>query len=762
MRRQLGLRFVVIFAGAAAVVALAAAPALSDPAARVRPRPADVVGVGSGTSEYLLDQLAASYDAAHKSGPHIYSYDAPASASMPAGPRITPKSGCRPIARPDGSSAGIAALENNVRDGGHFCLDFVRAVTGPAPGVPADVSFVPLALDDVTYASITRGSHAPKDLSTVWLHAIYTCKLTRWTQVGGTSSAVIRPLLPQPGSGTAAAFLAAINVPVPGACVDRPATLAENEGVSSIFTGKNAPDEIIPFSAGRWLAQAYRSPACAARGCPAGPTGVFIRCKKPARGQNAFGCDVNGRLKLNHINGRAPVTGTGARAVLGASFPSAFVRTLYDVVRGTGTIPSYLKPFFGPKGAFCGSRYRSVITSYGFAPALGCGMPPWIIRTVAGAGPHGYNGDGIPASRAELTLPTGAAMDGAGNLVIADLGNSRIRVVAASTGTFYGQAMTAGDIYTIAGNGDGVYNGDGIPATTAGLRPAAVAVDHAGNLVVTDDNDRIRVVAAKSGTFYGQAMTAGDIYTVAGDGHSGYNGDGIRATSATLFPQAVAVDGAGNLVIADLGSNRVRVVAASTGTFYGQAMTAGDIYTIAGNGDGAFNGNGIPATSAGVNPEGVAMDSAGNLVIADGNALVRVVAARTGSFYGQAMTAGDIYTVAGDGTRGYAGDGGPALSAALADPHDVAMDHDGNLVISDTFNNRVRVAAVRSGTFYGIAMTKGDIYTVGGDGPSGWNGDGIPATTAQFSSPLGVAVSRAGDLLICDAISNRVRVISSP
>jgi len=90
------------------------------------------------------------------------------------------------------------------------------------------------------------------------------------------------------------------------------------------------------------------------------------------------------------------------------------------------------------------------------------------------------------------------------------------------------------------------------------------------------------------------------------------------------------------------------------------------------------------------------------------------------------------------------------------------VDHAGNLVITDTPNNRVRVVAARSGTFYGIAMTKGDIYTVGGDGPSGWNGDGIPATTAQFSSPLGVAVTRAGDLLICDAISNRVRVISPP
>jgi ribulose-5-phosphate 4-epimerase/fuculose-1-phosphate aldolase len=543
--------------------------------------------------------------------------------------------------------------------------------------------------------------------------------------------------------------------------VDRPATLTENEGVSSIFTGKNAPDEIIPFSAGRWLAQAYRSPACATRGCPAGTTGAFVRCKKPARGQNAFGCDVNGRLKLNHINGRAPVTGTGARAVLGASFPSAFVRTMYDVVRGTGTIPSYLRPFFGPKGAFCGSRYRSVITSYGFVPTLGCGMPPWIIRTVAGSGPHGYNGDRIPAGRAELHLPVGLAMDGTGNLVLTDAGNNRVRVVAASTGTFYGQAMTSGDIYTVAGNGQFGYNGDGIPATSAGLRAGEVAVDHAGNLVVTDDNDRVRVVAVRTGTFYGQDMTAGDIYTVAGNGHSGYNGDGIPATSATLVPDSVTVDGAGNLVITDDGNYRVRVVAASTGTFYGQAMTAGDIYTIAGTGDNIFNGDGIPATSAGISPDGVTMDSAGNLVVTDGSR-VRVVAVRTGTFYGQPMTAGDIYTVVGDGTWGSAGDGGPARSAELSDAHDVAVDHAGNLVITDTPNNRVRVVAARSGTFYGIAMTKGDIYTVGGDGPSGWNGDGIPATTAQFSSPLGVAVTRAGDLLICDAISNRVRVISPP
>ena len=130
------------------------------------------------------------------------------------------------------------------------------------------------------------------------------------------------------------------------------------------------------------------------------------------------------------------------------------------------------------------------------------------------------------------------------------------------------------------------------------------------------------------------------------------------------------MDGAGNLLIADTGNNRVRVVAASTGTFYGQAMTAGDIYTVAGDGTGGFSGDGGPATSAELDyPAGVAVDGAGNLVIADtGNNRVRVVAASTGTFYGQAMTAGDIYTVAGDGTGGFSGDGGPATSAELDQP----------------------------------------------------------------------------------------------
>src|SRR5262249_27757972 len=182
-----------------------------------------------------------------------------------------------------------------------------------------------------------------------------------------------------------------------------------------------------------------------------------------------------------------------------------------------------------------------------------------------------------PAARAELCEPDAAAVDAAGNMVIADTFNSRIRVVAASTGTFYGRAMTAGDIYVVAGDGTAGFAGDGGPATAAELYwPSGVGIDRAGNLLISDSStERVRVVAERTGTFYGRAMTAGDIYTIAGNGREGFSGDGGPATSAELqAPYGVAEDANGNLVFADDGNNRVRVVASSTGTFYGQTMTA--------------------------------------------------------------------------------------------------------------------------------------------------------------------------------------------
>ena len=303
--------------------------------------------------------------------------------------------------------------------------------------------------------------------------------------------------------------------------------------------------------------------------------------------------------------------------------------------------------------------------------------------------------------------------------------------------------MTAGDIYTIAGNGTNGFYGVGRPGSAELNGPESVAVDPAGNLLIADtQNNRVRVVAASTGTFYGRAMTAGNIYTVAGHRGAGFSGDGGPGPSAALHsPSSVAVDPAGNLLIADLGNHRVRAVAGSTGTFYGVSMTAGNIYTIAGTGTAGFSGDGGPATGAGLNdPEGVAVDPAGNLLIADShNRRVRVVAASTGSFYGTSMTAGDIYTIAGNGTWGFSGDGGPATSAEFRLPAGVAVGAAGNLLIADTGNQRIRVVAASTGTFYGTSMTAGNIYTIAGDGEERFYGDGGPGTSAALSHPYGVA-----------------------
>src|SRR5437764_1398235 len=177
----------------------------------------------------------------------------------------------------------------------------------------------------------------------------------------------------------------------------------------------------------------------------------------------------------------------------------------------------------------------------------------------------------------------------------------------------------------VAGLGQVIgYGGDHRVATRARLGLlGGLALDQHQNVLVADtSNSRVRMIAATSGTFYGVAMTAGDIYTVAGTGTAAFAGDGGPATAAELyFPNATTVDGAGNLVLADFYNNRIRVVTAASGTFYGQAMTAGDIYTVAGTGITGFSGDGGPATAANVGfPAAVAADRSGNLVSAPASA----------------------------------------------------------------------------------------------------------------------------------------------
>ena len=332
-----------------------------------------------------------------------------------------------------------------------------------------------------------------------------------------------------------------------------------------------------------------------------------------------------------------------------------------------------------------------------------------MISTVAGSGTFGFGGDGGPATAAQLYTPSGAALDGAGNLYIADTGNNRIRKVDADTGV----------ISTVAGDGTPGFGGDGGPAVSAQLRrPRGVATDGSGNLYIADTSaPRIRKVDS-----------SGVISTVAGDGTPGSGGDGGPAVAAQLgVPFGVALDGAGNLYIADRG-NRIRKVDADTGV----------ISTVAGDGTRGFGGDGGPAVAAQLNwPTGVALDGAGNLYIADfNNQRIRKVDAGTGV----------ISTVAGIGTHGSRGDGGAAVSAELEYPSGVALDGAGNLYIADWANQRIRKVD-----------PAGVISTVAGDGTKGYGGDGGPAVAAQLDHPFGVALDGDGNLYIADSGNHRIR-----
>ena len=285
----------------------------------------------------------------------------------------------------------------------------------------------------------------------------------------------------------------------------------------------------------------------------------------------------------------------------------------------------------------------------------------YMITTVAGSGKAGFCGDGGAATSACLTQPSGVAVDSAGNLYIADNGNSRIRKVD-----------TSGKITTYAGDGTPTFCGDGLPATQACLHtPTGVAVDTKGNVYVAEYfSGRIRKILASNHT----------ITTVAGNGAMGSSGDGGPAIFAELNgPTGVAVDASGNIYIAEWGGNFVR-----------QVNPSGIISTLAGNGNPMFCGDGGAAASACLRlPWAVAVDGSGNVFVADsGNSRIRKVTASTKK----------ISTVAGGGNTGGStiGDNGPATSARLYVPYGVAVlpttvaSTAKSLYIADSGNTRVR------------------------------------------------------------------------
>ncbi|HEY9899370.1 MAG TPA: IPT/TIG domain-containing protein [Pantanalinema sp.] len=404
------------------------------------------------------------------------------------------------------------------------------------------------------------------------------------------------------------------------------------------------------------------------------------------------------------------------------------------------------------------------------------------LSIVAGNGQGGFSGDGGTATSAQLSYPKGVVVDAAGNLYVADTNNFRIRkldavaqTISTVAGDVSGEAMTAGalnvdlagpaataedaqgnlyiaDRYnhrvrklgidgtltTVAGTGVPGEAGDSGVATSAQLnQPQSVAVDAAGNLYIADtNNNRIRMVPATDGTYFGIPMVANSLYTFAGTGVSGFSGDGAAAGSAQLnAPLGVAADAAGDLYIADTNNNRIRKV----------DHTTGFIATVAGTGVYGFTGDGA-ATSAQLNhPQGLAVDAAGNLYIADTyNNRIRK------------LSGGSISTVAGNGysyglsdyrVAGYSG-GEVASRITLDSPEGVAVDAEGNLYVADTENNRILKVALG-----------GAVSTVAGNGIYGIDGDGGLAINARLASPRGVTVGKAGNLFIADTDNNLIRSV---
>jgi sugar lactone lactonase YvrE/predicted secreted protein len=342
-------------------------------------------------------------------------------------------------------------------------------------------------------------------------------------------------------------------------------------------------------------------------------------------------------------------------------------------------------------------------------------LAPGGIQTVAGDAEWIYQGDGEVATDSPIFLPGGVIEDAAGNLFIADTNNNRIRRVDAVTGL----------MSTIAGTGAPGYNGDGIPATEAEVAtPAGLVMDGAGNLYFADTGNHIvRRIDAVTGL----------ISTVAGTpGVQGYGGDGAAATEARLsFPQSVAFDAVGDLVIADTSNNVVRRVDAVTGY----------ISTIAGTGVAGYNGDGQQATAAQLNsPWGVVVGQDGSVYVADlFNNRVRKV-----------LKSGTISTVAGTGTKAFSGDDGPGIAAELAQPTALAMDPAGDLFIADSDNNRVRE----------VSATSGNIVTLSGTDSEQFSGDGGPANMASLYGPDALFFDAKGTLFVADMFHNRVRAIS--
>jgi len=441
-------------------------------------------------------------------------------------------------------------------------------------------------------------------------------------------------------------------------------------------------------------------------------------------------------------------------------------------------------------GGECGGAV-SLLAASNCSSSCPFGLPSMIegdIYTIAGGGEQPMS-DGEVATAIALHPALGVVVDGFGDLVVATEkvgeinGVGSVQIVAGSScaGTCpYGfETMTAGDIYTIAGGGSSFPGNNGEPAANVELHPAGVSVDSAGDVLIGDDlNARARLVArasCSSACPFGLATTsAGDIYTIAGGGSS--LGDGGPATSAHVDPVAFATDGSGDLLLADRSGNRVRLLAsaacASSCPFGLASTSAGDIYTVAGDGL-AYSGDDGPASAAQLSsPSGIIAEAVpnGSVFFDDaGDDRVAMIAGAPDCLsgpcgFGLASTSqGDIYTVAGGGTSADVS-GTKATSAEIFNPEGLTHDARGDLIFS-TVTGVILLAKENcsSACPFGLAsMSEGDIYVIAGDGSDTASGEEGPATEAGLGNPAGaIAVDESGDLLIGSPQAQAVRMVAA-
>lgn len=459
----------------------------------------------------------------------------------------------------------------------------------------------------------------------------------------------------------------------------------------------------------------------------------FVDCVAIDKSGNLYIADswLNRIRKITlPVNPPSGTTAAPTFKIAAGTYATAQTVTISDTTPGAGidlvingtAVTTNSEGYHGPLSVSGSATFQAIAVAPGYLPsapvtaAYTITTPPnSLISTVAGSGVFGSSGNGGPAAQMEFEELDGLAVDSSANLYAVDRNAGLVWEINHATGV---ASIVAGDgSYSLTNLGDGG------PATSAGLYgPTHVAVDHAGNLYIADTyNNRVRMVSAQTGT----------ITTYAGGGsYSSTYGDGGLATAAYLWgPEGLAFDAAGNLYIADSGDHRIRKVAAATGI----------ITTVAGGGTQGL-GDGGPATSAVLSsPQDVAFDTTGNLYILDAfTERVRMVAASTGI----------ITTVAGNGDAGFAGDGGPATSAQIM-PEGIAVDGSGNLYISNWQEIRM------------VPAGGGNITTVVGTGYPGFEGDGGAAAMAEFGA-MGIAFDKSGNLYIADESNGRIREVTYP